>query len=239
MNSLTAALEFIESVNNEETPDLVSKRLAELGQSFGFTSFCLAAIPETNTSFDGSIMLSGWRSEWQQRYLDHNYIQNDPIVAKARTASRPFLWSSVARDSNLSAAAQQVLSEARDYGMYDGVCVPVRGLQNYQGMLIFGGPEVRLNEREISVLHLVGIYASNKVRELAGSNISRPRHRITPRELECLKWAAAGKTSWEISQILNISQHTADWYLASAARKLHASNRTHAVAEGFRFGLIQ
>ena len=239
MNSLTAALEFVESINNEEAPDGVSKRLAELGQSFGFTSFCLAAIPEAGASFDGSIMLSGWRPEWQQRYLDRDYIQNDPIVAKARTASRPFLWSSVARDPDLTPAAQQVLTEARDYGMYDGVCVPVRGLQSYQGMLIFGGPEVRLNEREISVLHLVGIYASNKVRELVGANTTRPRHRLTPRELECLKWAAAGKTSWEISQILNISQHTADWYLASAARKLHAANRTHAVAEGFRFGLIR
>ncbi len=239
MNSLTAALEFVESVNNEETPDGISKRIAELGQSFGFTSFCLAAIPEAGASFDGSIMLSGWRAEWQQRYLDRDYVQNDPIVAKARTASRPFLWSSVARDRDLTSDEQQVLSEARNFGMYDGVCVPVRGLHGYQGMLTFGGPEVRLNEREISVLHLVGIYASNKVRELVGSSTTRPRHRLTPRELECLKWAAAGKTSWEISQILNISQHTADWYLASAARKLHASNRTHAVAEGFRFGLIR
>ncbi|WP_208978402.1 hypothetical protein [Pseudovibrio denitrificans] len=58
MNPLTAALEFVESINNEETPDGVSKRIAELGQSFGFTSFCLAAIPEAGASFDGSIMLS-------------------------------------------------------------------------------------------------------------------------------------------------------------------------------------
>lgn len=139
MNPLTAALEFVESINNEETSDGVSKRIAELGQSFGFTSFCLAAIPDTGASLDGSIMLSGWRPEWQQRYLERDYVQNDPVVAKARTASRPFLWSSVARDRNLSATAQQILSEARDFGMYDGICVPIHGLQSYQGMLLLVG----------------------------------------------------------------------------------------------------
>ncbi|MTI16867.1 LuxR family transcriptional regulator [Rhodobacteraceae bacterium RKSG542] len=239
MNPLTAALEFIDSINQEETPEGVSRRLSDLGNSFGFPQFCLAAIPDPGVSFDGSIILSGWSPEWQKRYLDRDYVQNDPLVAQARTAVRPFLWSSVARDRELSAMAQQILADARNYGMNDGVCVPIHGLQGYQGVLLLGGPEVRLTEREISVLHLVGIYASNKMRELTGANANRPRHRLTPRELECLKWSAAGKTSWEISQILNISQHTADWYLASAARKLHAANRTHAVAEGFRLGLIR
>lgn len=239
MNPLTAALEFVDSINNEETADGVARRIADLGQTFGFTSFMLAAIPEQGASLDGSIVLSGGNPEWQQRYLDRDYVQHDPIVATARTASRPFLWSSIARDRSLSTIGQQIFADARNHGIIDGVCVPIHGQQSYQGMLIFAGPEVHLTEREISVLHLVGIYASNKMRELTGATANRPRHRLTPRELECLKWSAAGKTSWEISQILNISQHTADWYLASAARKLHAANRTHAVAEGFRLGLIR
>lgn len=61
---------------------------------------------------------------------------------------------------------------------------------------------------------------------------------LSPRERECLQWTAAGKTSWEIAQILKISHHTADWYIAAATRKLSATNRTHAVAEGLRRGVI-
>ncbi|MBL8575356.1 MAG: helix-turn-helix transcriptional regulator [Hyphomicrobiaceae bacterium] len=61
---------------------------------------------------------------------------------------------------------------------------------------------------------------------------------LSPRERECLQWTAAGKTSWEIAQILQISHHTADWYIAAATRKLCATNRTHAVAEGLRRGVI-
>ncbi|WP_068313122.1 LuxR family transcriptional regulator [Polycladidibacter hongkongensis] len=239
MNPLTVALEFVDTINSEETADGIARRLSDLSLSFGFSNFCLATIPESGQPFDGCILLSGWKPEWQQRYLDRDYVRHDPIVAKARNATRPFLYSSVSSDRSLSANALQVLNDAKDFGMHDGVCVPIHGQQGFQGILMFAGAEARLNEREISVLHLVGIYACSRLRELSGSGVSRPRHRLTPRELECLKWSAAGKTSWEISQILTISQHTADWYLASAARKLHAANRTHAVAEGFRLGLIR
>ncbi len=61
---------------------------------------------------------------------------------------------------------------------------------------------------------------------------------LSPRERECLQWTAAGKTSWEIAAILRLSRATADGYIASATRKLGAVNRTQAVAEGIRRGVI-
>jgi LuxR family quorum sensing-dependent transcriptional regulator len=56
--------------------------------------------------------------------------------------------------------------------------------------------------------------------------------------VECLKWAADGKTEWEISAILSISEHTADKHLANARRKLGAANRAQAVANAIRWGII-
>ena len=61
---------------------------------------------------------------------------------------------------------------------------------------------------------------------------------LTPRERECLNWAARGKSEWEISQILGISEHTSEKHLLNAKTKLGASNRVHAVAEAIRRGLI-
>lgn len=61
---------------------------------------------------------------------------------------------------------------------------------------------------------------------------------LTPRETECMKWAASGKTEWETSQILGISEHTAEKHLLNAKKKLGAVNRAHAVAEAIRRGLI-
>ncbi|WP_404933851.1 autoinducer binding domain-containing protein [Nitratireductor sp. L15S-10] len=62
--------------------------------------------------------------------------------------------------------------------------------------------------------------------------------RLTPREKECLQWAAFGKSEWEVSQILGISEHTAEKHLLNAKTKLGASNRVHAVAEAIRCGVL-
>lgn len=67
---------------------------------------------------------------------------------------------------------------------------------------------------------------------------NNPRDFLSPRERECLTLAANGKSEWEISRILGISEHTSAKHLMNARLKLGAQNRSHAVAEGIRRGLI-
>lgn len=71
-------------------------------------------------------------------------------------------------------------------------------------------------------------------RESAGI-ISAPLP-LTGRELECLKWAADGKTSWETSVILGIAEGTVEFCLEAAKKKLKASNKIHAVTIAIRNG---
>ena len=61
---------------------------------------------------------------------------------------------------------------------------------------------------------------------------------LTEREKECLLWTAEGKTSWEISQILGISERTVVFHLNNATRKLDVVNRQHAVAKAISHGYI-
>jgi DNA-binding CsgD family transcriptional regulator len=55
--------------------------------------------------------------------------------------------------------------------------------------------------------------------------------KITRREKECIRWASVGKTSWEISQILSISQRTVDFHLTNCIRKTNSTNRQHAIVK--------
>jgi DNA-binding CsgD family transcriptional regulator len=63
-------------------------------------------------------------------------------------------------------------------------------------------------------------------------------NQISARERECLKWAAKGKTSWEISQILGVTESTIIYHLRNATRKLNAANRLHAVAKALKASII-
>ena len=61
---------------------------------------------------------------------------------------------------------------------------------------------------------------------------------FTPREREVLKWVIDGKSAWEISQILSISERTVKFHVQNIMRKVHATNRAQAVAICMENGFI-
>ena len=54
---------------------------------------------------------------------------------------------------------------------------------------------------------------------------------LSPRELECLEWAARGKSTWDIGQILGITRRTAAFHLDNAKAKLGVHSICQAVAQ--------
>ncbi|MGE1156774.1 response regulator transcription factor [Pseudomonas sp. ICMP 460] len=61
--------------------------------------------------------------------------------------------------------------------------------------------------------------------------------RLTPTELEVLRWASEGKTVWEISQIRAISEATVKFHLRNIYGKLDVTNRVQAMNEAARQGI--
>jgi DNA-binding CsgD family transcriptional regulator len=62
---------------------------------------------------------------------------------------------------------------------------------------------------------------------------------LTPREAEILTWIARGKSSWEVSQILSVSERTVLFHIDNAKKKMGVSSRTHLVVKAAMEGLIQ
>lgn len=62
--------------------------------------------------------------------------------------------------------------------------------------------------------------------------------RLTAKELEVLRWCMAGKSSWEIGEILSSSENTVNFHIKNAVRKLNAVNRRDAVVKGLSFGIL-
>ena len=61
---------------------------------------------------------------------------------------------------------------------------------------------------------------------------------LTEREIECLQWAALGKSSQDIAVILDLSVRGVEFHFDSARKKLDATNRTQAVAIAVSIGVI-
>jgi DNA-binding CsgD family transcriptional regulator len=63
--------------------------------------------------------------------------------------------------------------------------------------------------------------------------------KLTPRELDCLRWTMEGKTAWEVGTILGISERTAVLHLNNGMHKLGCSNKHQAVLKALRLGLLR
>ncbi|MEM9782819.1 MAG: helix-turn-helix transcriptional regulator [Pseudomonadota bacterium] len=62
---------------------------------------------------------------------------------------------------------------------------------------------------------------------------------LSVREVDCMQWVARGKTNWEVSRILSISENTVRFHLKNAFRKLDATSRSSAVMRAIQAGLIE
>ena len=63
------------------------------------------------------------------------------------------------------------------------------------------------------------------------SDLTVENVQLTDREKEILGWLIEGKSSWDIGQILSISERTVKFHVNNICIKLNAVNRTHAVAK--------
>jgi DNA-binding CsgD family transcriptional regulator len=84
---------------------------------------------------------------------------------------------------------------------------------------------------------ILGNYFHQHIMRIYGHDASNEML-ITAREIDCLKWMAAGKTAWEASVILGISERTVRFHLNAAREKLDCLTTTQAVAKAVSQQLI-
>jgi LuxR family quorum sensing-dependent transcriptional regulator len=236
-------LDLVQAVKAARRPDEIVAVLTRAGAIFGYERFAIAGVPQSaGENLPDRLLLMHWPDEWAARYVERAYVQHDPVMAHVRRTTAPFLWSEVAVDRD-AVLARQVMGEAPAFGLGDGFCVPIHDIDGTESAASFGAPRIDLSEEARAGLHLLAIYAHLASRSLGPAVPARPLRpggaaRCTRREIECIKWAAAGKTGWETSEILSLSQRTVEDYLRNAARKLGAVNRVQLVAQAMREGLI-
>jgi DNA-binding CsgD family transcriptional regulator len=101
------------------------------------------------------------------------------------------------------------------------------------GYLLFVNRVLEVDETSLGILTLGLMRAVETI-----STSKQPKVRLSAREIDCLRWSAAGKSSDAIGVILNLSEYTVNGYLKTAIRKLNAVNRTQAVAKACKLEII-
>jgi len=118
------------------------------------------------------------------------------------------------------------------------VYLPTHDVSGIRGAVSLAGDREIFSPEEIKDLCYIAIHVFDRLAEIRSLDV-RVIDALTDREIDCLNWTAAGKTSAEIAEILGLSEHTVNHYLNRATKKLDTVNRTQAVAKALRVGLIK
>jgi len=224
-----AVFDFIEELDRQQDVSSLLGAFHGLVKRFGFVSYCIGDASSPHKQRSGRIWAVTWPEGWLRRFLDHNYIADDPIVQEILTHNKPFRWRDVRVDE--AGLSGQIMDEAGEFRLKDGFGLPIYSPDGSVIGISLGAEHYELDKRDEYGLHLAAIYFHAKLERLRAQAAPRPLvPRLTPRERECLTWVAAGKTDWEISQILNIAQQTAHEHVQNALVKLNATTRAQAVA---------
>lgn len=170
-------------------------------------------------------------------------IRLEALLRAALGIVKPFDWSMLRRQEP---AAEYFHSVIRQCGLTDeGVCYPLPSRNGRAALLVIGKDAAprewlqfrRLHDRDI---HALGthFHAAMLERRSPAFSLGADPPSLTRRELETLRWAAAGKSYWEIAVILGISERTVRYFMSNARRKLNVVTNTQAVAEALCHGIL-
>lgn len=163
---------------------------------------------------------------------------NDPVMHAALTGIKPVDWHERHRNEP---AAEKIFAIAADFGIGDtGMTIPLLCRGNQAAMFSIN-VDMRPNEWSryrkdvIGELQVLATYLHSARQQRTQEPIITD---LTARESEVLAWTAAGKSYWEISMILGISERTVRFFMTNARQKLGVVTNSQAVAMAVSQGII-
>ncbi len=203
-------------------------------------------IDAEGTILNGDVF--GWLEDGKRWWEDHRLALHSPLPRACRHESEPFwvnqdgffgIWrNSYLDDIDLRDFAKRALCKA-------AILVPVHlpfGQISAKCLIPVDRDRGDLSE---DFAEHGALFGQVMRRFIAGyAHAMRTRRRVpsdcmlSKREVECLRWAAIGKTDIEISMILGRSNATVRYHIHRAGEKLNSVNRAQAIFKAGQLGYL-
>lgn len=185
--------------------------------------------------------------DMQTLWSEHGYYQIDPVQRFALNRCAPFVWSYRNPERTL---LRSILNETRspvgdylnDNDMASGITVPLHlpegGFATLTAMMRGIDKENDLTG-QLAQFGLLAMQFQEQIYPFFDGKTRRcSLIELTPRERECLSYAAQGLTAKEIAAQIYRSVATVTLHLNTAVHKLGATNRVEAVVRAMHYRLL-
>lgn len=230
---------FIGSLANATSPGELAQVLTEMTERLGYDYFALTHHVDWGRRPPHAFRLHNYPAAWVDYFDAHNLGGADPVQRASERTQAAFHWARVPKIIAMTRQDHAIRDLAAAHGMGDGFTVPANVPGEIHGSCSFAVARGRaLPRRGLLLAQLAGGFAFDGARRVFGTRDMRTRGlpALTDRQRECLVWAALGKSDWEISRILGISEETVSQHIRQACERYDVQKRTsllfHALLDG-------
>jgi LuxR family transcriptional activator of conjugal transfer of Ti plasmids len=245
--------QFLSDTGAANRPAAITAAFLDQIRKFGFRKFSYVARGQSAEKTKYEYVATNYPKKWNAYFIEKRYFEVDPTLERARQTLMPFAWSDMKDRRSLNGVQRQLFDEASSFGLRHGFTVPIHAPGGADGLVALA---TDLAPREFAsevghgrhILHLLALHYhvrataawqnSGKKGQKKAETAPGPSP-ITAREADCLLWTARGKSAWETSVILGVSERTVNFHIENSRRKLDAQSKTQAVVRAIMLNLIR
>ena len=232
--------------------DALAREIVAIGERLGLPYVAASAdisSPEAMVGDDGAPLVETifrWVNPAIPYWRDRAFALRAPFITVARYMAEPVYyaegllktWRPTDRLASIDAR------EAADaHAIAGAIIAPVHLPGGVIAAVVWATPEPTIDVAAIFAAHAAELHALSlklmaAYHETRGLMPETSGAKLTRREIQCLKWAALGKTDQVIAELIHISAPTVRFHLKNAAQKLGVVGRAQAVREASALGYV-
>ncbi|MGI9410600.1 MAG: helix-turn-helix transcriptional regulator [Hyphomicrobiaceae bacterium] len=230
-------LRLLEQISSTNEVEEARQRFDAFSTRLGFCSCACLNVPSQPQEPLTVVEVSRQDNAFWAEYREQRLYMFDPVLARAARSSMCLAWSEIEKTNHPDANEQRVFDCARQYGVTDGISVPIHQTGNGFALVSLIGNPATMNQSVRLVIHLAVTAVYTQFSALFHAETIQDRA-LTRRQIEIVAWLAVGKSDWEISQILGVSPKTVNFHVENIKRKYGVATRIQAIVAAMRDGLL-
>lgn len=182
-------------------------------------------------------------------WKDRSFALRAGLISVVRVCGEPFYYHRGRMNSWRGVSALEEVNRHLDPAVYDhhgiagAITCPIHSPMGTIGAVVWATGDVAIDvagvfEKHAADLFILALKFLSTYRDMHQSKLPGEAVEFTRREIQCLKWAAAGKTDNEIATIMKVSIPTIRFHLTNASRKLGVSGRSQTIRLATNLGYI-
>jgi DNA-binding CsgD family transcriptional regulator len=225
-------------LNDITDPNTFFDCLCSLGQEMGFEYTGFNTIQHRLGGGRTVVFRNNPPAGFAEAAREPDDSRRDPVMTKLYASTLPVIYDQA---TYVQAGCADLWEEQAVYGYRTGIAASITAPGGKHIMLGFDRRErLPTNDhalgRLIADLQLLAVHTLEPGMRLMIPSSTEPT--LTDKQLEVLRWIALGKTDWETSAIMGISQRAVRAHLSAIYPKLDVGSKAQAVSRAAGLGLL-